>query len=561
MGGYTQFRTKDEPKADEVGKDIRSRQIDELIKIASDKRVDVYGPNFDEDVANFYNLFERTRRMPTFRPRISAPQLQLLLLSEAADLTDANIRIFIHTEDDRDKQREKAFQQHWRQEFFNLHMLMAQVYAQFSGTSFLQVGHDPFAKSGQGNVWLRARRTGTWCDPISPWMEDWSWQVLEDDIYLDKASQYFMHTESVKNKGGAPANLAGPPAGALEMPSGPMGSTVRGLPGGDSYTKDGPMKMRTMYGLDMTRRELTEKEEAYFIRKKWPVPDSVFKYPNGRRIIDLEGTIVSDGDSPIPLGDMWPAIPVWAVPPWDSVWCPPPMKYTRSLQDAAEAQMTNTYENARRLNNGMMIIHESTGLTANTVGGLPGEVVVVAANSAPGQGIEIKYPPPFPAQMIQLPQAYLALQKELRGHTQARQGNPGSGNIGADLFEAAVDQSQGGTKLSARLFSWSAQKVVELVYYMMCKSYTETRIFRDKGKAVKWEPKEGAEKYEVELPEGAVRALSASTLRKLVIELKKNNMIDTRSALEMLDIPDADTIADTLENELKLAALAKMGRK
>src|SRR5260370_28731044 len=120
--------------------------------------------------------------------------------------------------------------------------------------------------------------------------------------------------------------------------------------------------------------------------------------------------------------------------------------------------MSNTYESARRMNQGMMVIHESTGLTANTVGGLPGEIVVVAANSQPGAGIEIKYPPPFPPQMIQYPQMLLNLQKELRGATPARSGNLNPGNVGPDLFEAAVSQSQARTRFAAPPFCWLGQK-------------------------------------------------------------------------------------------------------
>src|SRR6266481_4676912 len=124
MGGYTNFRTvaPGEVAKPQTGneKDIRSRQIDELISLSEEARRDVYGPNSDTDNKNLYNLFERTRKMPTFRPRISAPQLQILLLNEAADLTDANIRVFIHKGDGRDKDRENAFRQHWRQQFFSL---------------------------------------------------------------------------------------------------------------------------------------------------------------------------------------------------------------------------------------------------------------------------------------------------------------------------------------------------------------------------------------------------------------------------------------------------------
>jgi hypothetical protein len=344
------------------------------------------------------------------------------------------------------------------------------------------------------------------------------------------------------------------------MPSGPMSITMRGLPHGEQSTTSGPLKRRTAFLRDVTMRDPNEQEVAVFRKQNIPVPKNVPVYPFGRMIVDVEGTIISDGDSPIPLGDLWPAYPVWAVPPWDSVWCPAPMKYTKSLQDAAEQQMTNTYENARRLNQGWIIVNEQTGLTANSIGGLPGEIVVIAANSPPN-AVDVKFPPPFPAQMITLPQAWLALQKELRGQTPARSGNLNPGNVGPDLFEAAVSQSQAGTRLTARLYAWSIQKVVELLFYTMSVSYSEKRAFRDKKDSAEWRPVQDANEYDVQVPEGAVRPLSEGALRNMVVELRKNGMIDIGHALDMLDIPDADEISAALEQELKLAAIAKGVKK
>jgi hypothetical protein len=565
---FTQFRTvpaTGSPKTenDTSGKDIRSRQIDDLCKQSEEERREIYGPNHDETVERFYNLFEGSRRAPSMRPSIKAPQLQLLLLAEAADATDTNMRVFIHKKDDRDKEKEKAFQENWKKKFYNLHMLMSQVYAQFSGTAFLQVGNDPFANRGKGEVWLRARKQEhIYVDYYSPWSEDWSWVVIEDWVYLDKIKKETPdHSENIQRARERAESMAGGPAGTLELPPGPMTITSRGLPTSEETSNEGLMRRRTCYCLDTTMRKVTEKEAALFMEKKLPVPEALPKYPVGRMLVDVEGTIMVDGESWIPLPDMWPIVPVWATPPWKNVWCPAPMKYTKSLQDAAEQQMTNTFENAKRLNSGIVVIHESTGVTANTFANLAGEIVVVAANSQPGAGIDIKFPPPFPPQMIQLPQAYLGLQKELRGATPARQGNMAPGNVGPDLFEAAVSQSQAGTRLTARFFAYSVQKIVDLLFYTMSKSFTEERVFRDGDKVAKWMPDSASEEYDVSVPEGAVRPLSQTALRGMVIELKKAGLIDSKHALEMLDIPDAAEIAEALDAELKLAAIAKGVKK
>jgi len=78
---------------------------------------------------------------------------------------------------------------------------------------------------------------------------------------------------------------------------------------------------------------------------------------------------------------------------------------------------------------------------------------------------------------------------------------------------------------------------------------------------VTWQPDTAYEDYDVRLADGSIRPQSESALRAMVIELRKANLIDARHALQMLDIPDGDEIADALEKEMQLAALAKLQRK
>jgi hypothetical protein len=492
MPPFTVFRTAQGATPQNSGdsgseKDLRSRQMDELCRISEDSRREVYGPNWDDETLQFYNLRDRTRKTPTFRPQIRAPQLQILLLSDATDLTDASIRVHInHKENGRDEQREKAFQEHWKQEKFNFYLLQSQIYAQFSGSSFLQVGYDPLSRQGEGNVWLRARKQqGIYVDPISPWPDDWTWCIIEDQMYLDEIKLRLPdHAAQINPKTAKAEALAGPPAGGIEMPPGPMSVTVRGLPGGQQYNADGLLKVRTLYCKDSTLRDLTDAEKTEFAKRSMPIPKFLPKYPNGRMIVDAEGTILVDGDSWVPLQLMWPIVPVWALPPYDTVWAPAPSKITKSLQDASERLMTQTFENAYRTNNAVVVINAASGITADSIGGLPGELIVVDPN-APQNSIEFKYPPQMPAQMVQLPMQYLQLQKELQGFTQSRQGNPGAGNISADLFESSVSQSQSITRLKSRLFAYSVQRVAELAFATMCVFQTNKRSFYSNRKIKK----------------------------------------------------------------------------
>lgn len=83
----------------------------------------------------------------------------------------------------------------------------------------------------------------------------------------------------------------------------------------------------------------------------------------------------------------------------------------------------------------------------------------------------------------------------------------------------------------------------------------------DMSDRVVWEPAKAAEEYDIRLQDGSIRPMSESALRAQVLELKKAGLIDTRHALSMLDIPDGDEIADELQKELELAALAKVQRR
>jgi hypothetical protein len=76
-----------------------------------------------------------------------------------------------------------------------------------------------------------------------------------------------------------------------------------------------------------------------------------------------------------------------------------------------------------------------------------------------------------------------------------------------------------------------------------------------------WEPAKAAEDYDIRLAEGSIRPMSEAALRQQVIELKKAGMIDVAHALEILDIPDWEEIAEAVQREMELAALAKVGRK
>lgn len=82
-----------------------------------------------------------------------------------------------------------------------------------------------------------------------------------------------------------------------------------------------------------------------------------------------------------------------------------------------------------------------------------------------------------------------------------------------------------------------------------------------KSKSVKWTPADPTDHFDVRLAEGSVQPMSQAALRSLALELKKVGAIDVLHLLLWCGVPDAEEIAAAVENELKLAALAKVTRK
>ena len=75
-----------------------------------------------------------------------------------------------------------------------------------------------------------------------------------------------------------------------------------------------------------------------------------------------------------------------------------------------------------------------------------------------------------------------------------------------------------------------------------------------------WQPAKAADDYDIRLADGSIRPMSEAALRSQVIELKKAGMIDVAHALEMLDVPDWEEIAEAVQKEMELAALSKVKR-
>lgn len=542
-------------------------QLDALQDAADQERDKRLGPGWFEEVRNFFNIDPATYSAPTFRPRIVIPELQVLMLNEATDLSDTLPRVFITSGKDRDKEREHAFQENWRGSYYNNRILEAQIWALFGGTGFTQQGFDPYSRSGKGEVYVEPRDPDTvHPDPNMKDWKRWSYVQFDDRLYIDEVRSRWPQKgwSVIPRRGPAPGlqGTTGTMGMGLSMPPGPMsagpGMTNRLI------SSDSVVTVRHTFIRDYTTIELTKEEKERIREQLDPllaVPARRRMYPNGRWIVDCEGVILSDGQNPLPLG-IFPIVPYRAMPSLGWFWGVPPIRYTRSLQQIAERMMTQTFENVVRLNNGIWFIDESTGLDADSFGGLPAEIQVINTNA---RIPEVRWPSPMPQHMTQLPAGLLDLQRRLQGFTSARSGDLSPGNQSADLYDSTVLNSQFLTRLRSRLMAESTQALAEQVFYMMCRFYRNDASFAGvKGGDLQWAEwkalDDNDKDYNIILDPNSLRPISMSALRSLVIELLAKGQMPLRFALETLEFPNADEIAEEQQKQLELAAVSRVKR-
>jgi hypothetical protein len=567
---------------DAAQQDGRARQIDELQRISSDSRGRFLGEDYFRTCHNLYNVLGGSVTRPFFRPTVQLPFLQLLTLNEAADLAELNPKVMVYshgTKNKREREREQAFQDQWKQQGMNVTLLFEILWARYAGTAFAQVGYDHEPRNGQGQVWCDwINPQWVYPDPAAKSDKDWSYVVVESRMYIDEIRRRWPeHGAYVRPHPAASSptlNLLGEgPGYTFEMPPGPLSY----MPGAASQARqgnwDGRVRVRTLFADDYSIEVAKDKSTKKALEKVLK-PTRRPKYANGRRmVIEAGGVILADGDIPIPETPScrFPVVPLWSLPNITSFWCPPMPRFAMDIQELAARMLSQTFENAVRLNNGIWFIDSRCGIDAEDFGGLPGEVRIINSGSPIP---EIKWPPPMPPHMVQMPEYLLGKVKELMGFTVERQGKPGAGNVSAGLYDASVYQAQYLTRLASMLLADHVQKLTELQFYTMARFYTYSRYFPsfaagggteaddDEGGLSQWEPvKDDISKYSIYLDPGSVRALTKTGLRQMVLALRQAGLIDAEHALDMLEVPDAETIAKNLENEERLAALAKIKRR
>lgn len=531
-------------------RDPRIIHIDEWQAVADKKRDDALGVSFFEETKTLFTLSDN-QVAPRFRPMVRVPELQMMCMKDANELSNFQPQAYIYNQntDKRVENLEQAFKCQWNRMFIPYHLLFSFVAMEFMGSGFLHFGIDPFARNGRGQMWTKWRDSkSVHADPNADYTCNWAFLIVDDWLHLDEIKRRF--TERAKwlpDQPRRPQDIRGDEASSgFKLPNGPW-QQMPPFAGLSSAQRGSASRLRTTYALDYSREMIGEMpEDPDKARYRW-------KYPRGRVIVDCEDVVLADGQCPFRKP---PLVPVWATPPLYGTWAVPPTRYSISLQGLAEKIYSQTFENFYRMNNGIWLIPASAQIDQGKFGGIPGEKQTYEGSQPP----QCVTPPAFPSQALDFPERLLQKQRELHGFTQARQGNPGSGNLSAELFDAAVLRGQSMTQLRGRLASMSVLSLSELIVYSMMEFMPSQRMAYKDGSNLNLidykQPEEALEEFEMFLDDGSFHVKSQAVVQKIAEVLMEKGIIPVGTGLDMLGYPDSGKIQQQSDQAKALAAVS-----
>ena len=227
--------------------DPRIRALDELQRMSADHRDKFLGPSWFPEARDFYNILGSGMRAPSFRPRIMIPQLQVIAISEATELSDASPKVYIY---DRgtgkvDEERGRVFDEQWRRAFVNYEMMHAILWAMVSTIGWIQTGYDPTADYGLGEVWAKNRDPETvYPDPGAMSDDDWQYVAFEDRLYPQQIRALHPETgRGIEAEPYMPGSFHSPEGFGFKLPEGPM-SVTSGPVGGEQHSGDARARVR-----------------------------------------------------------------------------------------------------------------------------------------------------------------------------------------------------------------------------------------------------------------------------------------------------------------------------
>jgi hypothetical protein len=571
--------------------DPRARHIQEWREASDSARNKALGENFAKTAEDLYNLQDAMTPGPVYRPSLSIPLLQRIMLEEANQVSNLSPRMYVFpsagssdpsyqgaqqadsslpSSSARDLAREVSLQAQWQISKMNLHLLMAGLTARYCGAGWIVAGFDPDLSRARGGMWARSidprlvffdpGTDYTWNPSYAGWG---TWMNLEDvRLKWPETSR----AVQPKHTSGGFQPFSGDSGYGISQPPGPM-SSMPSAPGQNAKTQstESRVLVNHCFCRDYTR-EAVEKPDVP--TTSLIDPEVRLKYPNGRWLVECGGVILQDGDNPYPprrdiTAPRFPIFPNYVLPPLFGPWGIPVTRMTENMQRLAQRFYSQIFENGLRMNNALWVIDENTGIDIDGFGGLPGEVVTIKPGSRPPQPIT---PSAIGAGAMQGAEKLLALQNDVLGFSASRQGDPGAGNVSTDLFDSAVLQSSGLLQLAGRFLSETTQMVGEFMFDTMCKYMDKSNLPYRGPEGItlaSWAGMVDPSTYDVALDEASVRPLSEAIVRKITPDLMKSGVVGPERGLRTLGYPDPEGIASEQQTQQALAALAKVrsGRK
>lgn len=526
---------------------------------------------FDRNLDIYYGK-HWPEMLPSYKPPIVVNELRTLVLQEANDLSEPQLRVYIMKDPrhgGRDLEAERAFRAVWQREQVDLKVIYASVWAMVEGTGFLRAQWDADAARGMGDVVVNDLDPRVVLpDPDALDDRTWSYVIVDTIMDLEEVRRIFpvsgqrVTPDDTYSSGKQPKGIK-----TSSRYTGPM-SNYGMLVGGTEY---GYKKARVRV-LDCLIQDSTVEKDFVVLRDKNGAPledengapqmfeQNVAKYPHGRRIVGANGVILLDGPvsyPPVDRGDFG-IVRVVLEPTLGRFWGHGMIQQTAELQLAADKMESAVVENAIRLNNGMVRAIGNTGLDMDSFASIPGQLVQINT----GSQLDIIYPPPMPSDMIHASDRMLDKQRRVLGFSDRRVGESGRGNVSSDLAETEISQAQGNTRLRSRMLYFTIQRLSQMIFSRMIHGYTTDRIIPAvEGEAfapVQWRPVENPQDYSLYVDPASFQVMSRTMLRRLGLALYRAGAIDRKSLLEHQGWPDWEDTAKRMDEREQNMIQAKM---
>lgn len=530
--------------------------VEGLLSDAAQARRDQCDPDAWPDWLDTYWGDTWPDSLPSYKPRIVVNEIKSLCLQELSDLTDARLNLYIEKDrgssDQRDQNAENSVRSYWTRYFGDMTVLNACLDAMIYPLGFLQTGWDPFKEQGQGQIDFMHR------DPRT---------VYPDGRAETDATLRYYLTHDVEDL--VWIRRAFPETGWLVAPEGEYSEKIddktRTAPrSGSAYT--GPLYTTTspagVPGYKVARASVItcvvdddETEEQIREVQGRFVQIDVPKYPHKRLILVANRRVLYDEDCPYHYAPTLTR--VMLQPAVHSYW---PRQSIVSefleIQQAANKSDSLVVENMLRVNIGEIFADADSGLTPKTYGGVPGMVYLIK----PGSRVQKQMGQALPGEFVNNGERLRGNIRTTLGYPLSRTGAGTHGNVAAELAETEISQAMGLTRLRGRLLHAAVQKAVEMLFARMAQFYTTPRhlpyIEGGEWKSVRWEPIAKPETYAVHVDPSSFAVRTKTMMMKLFMTLAQMGKMPTKRLLKGLEVPDAEAIAQELERELQLMALA-----